>query len=90
MNVPSLTAGLIFGKTELLRAAFEEAKPKATALLQGGHRIQLAETPTHIRFTGDEQSVIVALPTQGVLILDCNELLQKVRPPIYLSHIRNP
>ena len=74
----ALKPGLLFGKTESLRAAFEEAKPKTTASLKNACNVDLPETPTHVRFTGDEQSIIVALPSQGVLVLDCALLEQKV------------
>src|SRR5271169_2997771 len=73
-----LRVGLIFGKNELLRVAFEEAKPKSTASLKNTFNIDLPETPTHVRFNGDEQSLIVSLPSQGMLILDCAQLQQKV------------
>jgi hypothetical protein len=71
--------GLIFDKTEILRSAFDVAKPKATATLEGAHKSTLNGTPTHLRFTGDEQSLIVAIPGQDVLVLDCNRLRQRVR-----------
>jgi hypothetical protein len=73
-----LTRGLIFGKTELLRAAFEEAKPKTTASLKGAFTVELPETPTHVRFTGDEQFVVIAMPNQGGLLLNSTQLQQKV------------
>jgi hypothetical protein len=73
-----LIKGLIFGKTELLRTAFEDAKPKTTASLKGGNILELPETPTHVRFTGDEESVIIAMPQKGVWVLDCNKLQQQV------------
>jgi hypothetical protein len=71
-------AGLLFGKTDLLRQAFEEAKPKTTAVLKNAIKIDLPATPTHIRFTANEEALIVAIPQQGILILDCSKLQQKV------------
>ena len=73
-----LTAALLFGKAELLRQAFEEAKPKTTAVLKNSIKIDLPATPTHVRFTANEEAVIVALPQQGILILDCSKLQQNV------------
>jgi hypothetical protein len=77
--IHSLLAGLIFGKMELLRKAFEEAKPKSAASLQGAFKIELAQTPTHIRFTGDEQLLITTLPSEGGLVLECDKLRDEVR-----------
>ena len=73
-----MTAGLLFGKTELLRQAFEEAKPKTTAVLKNAIKIDLPATPTHVRFSANEEAAIVAFPQQGVLILDCSKLQQNV------------
>jgi hypothetical protein len=73
-----LMLGLLFGETALLRAAFEDAKPKSTATLTGAYKLDLPETPTHVRFTADQQSVVVAMPQKGVVILDCNRLGQQV------------
>lgn len=56
---------------------FEEAKPKATAVLNDAFKIDLPSTPTHVRFNADEQVVIVAL-SQGIRILDASKLAQKV------------
>lgn len=84
-----LIEGLMFGKTELLRAAFEEAKPKSTASLKNAIQIDLPETPTHVRFTCDEQSIIVALPSKGVLVFDCGKLQQQVSCFGKLSYLRN-
>jgi hypothetical protein len=70
--------GLIFDKTELLRDVFDAAKPKAMATLGNAHKISLNRTPTHVRFTADEKSLIVAIPGQGVTIFDCNRLREKV------------
>jgi hypothetical protein len=72
-----LTPGLLFGETSLLRAAFEDAKPKTTAQLDGAYKLDVPETPTHVRFTADEQSIIVAMPHKGVAILNCNSLGQE-------------
>jgi hypothetical protein len=96
----SLQAGLIFGKTEILRAAFEEAEPKSTALLKGAYKVDFAETPTHIRFTGDEQLIIATLPKEGTLVLECEKLCEEVPIPsnkltleicrrLYKVHISN-
>jgi len=82
-------AGLIFGKTELLRMAFDEAKPKTTAILRNASKSELTGTPTHIRFTGDEQSLLVAIPEQGVLVLDCSLLRQKVQVPLIYAYNRH-
>lgn len=72
------TIGLVFGKTEILRAAFEEAKPKTTASLKGAFTVELPETPTHVRFTGDEQFIAIAMPNQGGLLLKAIQLQQNV------------
>lgn len=72
-----LTSGLLFGKTSLLRAAFEDAKPKTTARLNGAYKLDLPETPTHVRFTAEEHSVIIAMPHKGVTVLNCNSLRQQ-------------
>jgi len=73
-----LTTGLLFGKTELLLQAFEEAKPKTMAVLKNAIKIELPTTPTHVRFTANEEAVIVAIPPQGILVLDSSKLEQKV------------
>ena len=73
-----LTLGLIFDKTEVLHSAFDAAKPKQTIKLENAHKILLNGTPTHVRFSGDERSLIVALREEGVLILDCDRLRHKV------------
>lgn len=77
MRRQELTLGLLFGDTALLRLAFEDAKPKTTATLKGAYKLELSETPTHVRFTGDQQAVVVAMPSKGVVILDCNRLGQQ-------------
>jgi len=73
-----LTAGLLFGKTESLRLAFEEAKPKTMASLKDVFKIDLPSTPTHVRFNANEHVVIAALPQEGLRILDSTKLQQKV------------
>jgi hypothetical protein len=95
-----LQTGLIFGKTEILRTAFEEAEPKSTASLKGAYKVDFAQTPTHIRFTGDEQLIIATLPKEGTLVLECEKLREEVEIPsnkltleicrrLYKVHISN-
>jgi hypothetical protein len=72
-----LTLGILFGETSLLRAAFEDAKPKTTAKLNGAYKLDLPETPTHVRFTAEEHSVIIVMPHTGVTVLNCNSLGQQ-------------
>ena len=84
---PFLIEELLFGETKLLHGAFENAKPKNTVTFQGGHKIVLPETPTHIRFTSDEKSILVALPTSGILLLDCDKLVQGVLHSYFAADI---
>lgn len=72
-----LMTGLLFDKTESLRVAFEEAKPKVPAVLKDAFKIDLPSTPTHVRFNADEQVVIVA-SSHGIRILDASTLARKV------------
>ena len=70
--------GLIFGRTEVLRTAFEEAKPKSTAILKDAQRFELSETPTHVCFSGNNEFLVLALPQAGILVLNCALLQQQV------------
>ena len=82
-DVAELTSGLLFGETALLRATFEDAKPKTMATLNGAYKLDLPDIPTHVRFTADEQSVVVAMRQKGVVILDCNRLGQQVKTSLF-------
>ena len=73
--------GLIFGRTEVLRAAFDEAKPKMTATLKNAQRIELSETPTHVCFSGNDEFLVLAQPQAGLLVLNCALLQQHVPGP---------
>jgi hypothetical protein len=73
--------GLIFGRTEALQTAFEEAKPKTVATLQSAGRIELPETPSHVRFSASEDSLVLALPQTGLLVLNTASLQQNVLGP---------
>jgi hypothetical protein len=86
----TLQVGLIFGKTDLLRKAFEEANPKSTASLHGAFKLKLNETPTHIQFTGDEGLLIATLPSEGGLVLECDKLREEVRIFVDEADYRNP
>ena len=81
----SLTAGIIFGKTESLREAFEEAKPKSTALLQSSYTLDIGASPTHLRFTADGQHLVAAFYAVGLLIFDTKALSEKVLPVLESS-----
>jgi hypothetical protein len=70
--------GLIFGRTEALRTAFEEANPKTVAKLQSVGHVELPETPSHVRFSANEESLVLALPQMGILVLNIASLQQKV------------
>jgi hypothetical protein len=70
--------GLIFGRTEALRAAFEEAKPNTVATLQSVGRVELPETPSHVRFSANEETLVLALPQTGILVLNIASLQQNV------------
>ena len=78
-----LTRGLLFGKTDLLRTGFEEAQPKSQVSLKGAYNLPLPSTPTHVRFTGDEKSLIVAIPGQGILVLACSQLQKQVEKRLF-------
>jgi hypothetical protein len=70
--------GLIFGRTEALRTAFEEAKSKAVATLQNVGRVELPETPSHVRFSANEESLVLAFPQTGILVLNIASLQKNV------------
>ena len=59
---------MIFGRTEALRTAFEEASPKTVATLQSVGRVELPETPSHVRFSANEELLVLALPQKGILV----------------------
>lgn len=61
--------------------------PKTTATLKNAPNIDLTETPTHVRFMGDEKSIVIAMPSQGLLILDFDKLQQKVSQHLSLANL---
>jgi hypothetical protein len=69
---------MIYGKTKLLRTAFEESKPKTTAKLKDALNIDLPETPTHVRLTSDENFIVIAMPSHGLVIMDFDKLQKEV------------
>ena len=80
--------GLLFGRTEILRQAFEEAKPKTTAVLKNATKIDLPATPTHVRFTADDSAVVIAVAQHEILVLDSSKLQQKVYSTSLTTNIR--
>ena len=83
----NLTIEFWYGETKLLHNAFDVAKPKTNVSFQGGHKLDLPEAPTHVRFTSDEKFVIVSMPTSGILYLDCDKLQEGVYSDTYFAHI---
>lgn len=83
----NLTVELWYGETKLLHKAFDVAKPKTNVSFQGGHKVDLPESPTHVRFTSDEKFVIVSMPTSGIVYLDCDKLQEGVYSDTYVAHI---
>ena len=47
-------------------------------MLNNAYKIDLPETPTHVRFTALERAVVVAIPRQGILVLDYSKIQQEV------------